>query len=92
MGRLRRCGFLMALALPCGMATGDEPIAGADLTIDFRTVAAAAPQPLPAAGLATAQELEAFVDGFVGGAFEANQTAGLTIAVVKDGGLFFSSR
>jgi CubicO group peptidase (beta-lactamase class C family) len=62
--------------------------AGCDAT--YRPVAAAAPQPMSEAGLRSREELEAFVDGFVGGELEAYHVAGLTVAVVKDGKLFFS--
>jgi CubicO group peptidase (beta-lactamase class C family) len=34
--------------------------------------------------------MESFVDGFVGGAMEAYEVAGLTVSVVKDGQLFFA--
>ena len=56
----------------------------------YRPVEAAAPQPLPGAGLRDRAELEAFVDGFVSGELEAYDVAGLTVAVVKDGQLFFA--
>ena len=62
--------------------------AGCDPT--FRPVEAAAPQPLGDAGLRSPEELEAFLDGFVGGELEAYHVAGLTVAVVKDGRLFFA--
>jgi CubicO group peptidase (beta-lactamase class C family) len=62
--------------------------AGCDPT--FQPVAAAAPQPLGNAGLSSPEELEAFVDGFVGGELEAYHVAGLTVAVVKDGRLYFT--
>src|SRR5262245_33567453 len=80
-------GFLAALA------GADTPPArafdaGGDPT--YRPVATAAPQPLGDGGLHTPEELEAFVDGFVSGEREAYQVAGLTVAVVKDGRLFFA--
>ena len=53
-------------------------------------VEAAAPQPLDGGGLRSREELEAFVDGFVGGELEAYDVAGLTVAVVKDGQIFFA--
>jgi CubicO group peptidase (beta-lactamase class C family) len=62
--------------------------AGCDPT--YRPVEGAAPQPLGEAGLRSREELEAFVDGFVGGELEAYHVAGLTVAVVKDGQLFFA--
>jgi CubicO group peptidase (beta-lactamase class C family) len=56
----------------------------------YRPVEAAAPRPSDDAGLRSPEELEAFVDGFVGGELEAYHVAGLTVAVVKDGQLFFA--
>jgi CubicO group peptidase (beta-lactamase class C family) len=56
----------------------------------YRPVEAAAPQPLPDGGLKSREELEAFVDGFVTGEREAYDVAGMTVAVVKDGQLFFA--
>lgn len=55
-----------------------------------RNPGAASPQAPPAAGLKTREELEAFVDGFVAAEFEANHVAGLTVAVVRDGAIFFA--
>src|SRR5262245_5473028 len=55
----------------------------------YRPVEAAA-QPAALGGLRTPEELEAFVDGFVSGELEAYDVAGLTVAVVKDGQLFFA--
>jgi len=72
-------------------ASGQSPRgfrAGDDTT--YRTVEAASPQPLAEGGLKSREELEAFVDGFVGGEVEAYHVAGLTVAVVKDGQLFFA--
>lgn len=71
-------------AVPAG-----RPFSGsADLS--YRPVASAAPQPLPGGGLKTREELEAFVDGFVSGEQKAYDLAGATVAVVKDGQLFFA--
>ena len=80
-------GLLAAMAgaasppLP-GFASGGDPA--------YRPIAAAAPQPLGQGGLGSPEELEAFVDGFVGGEIEAYDVAGVTVAVVKDGQLFFA--
>ena len=80
-------GLLAAIA---GAATAPARAfdSGADLT--YRPVEAAAPQPQGVAGLRSPEELEAFVDGFVGGELEAYDVAGMTVAVVKDGQLFFA--
>jgi CubicO group peptidase (beta-lactamase class C family) len=79
---------LLAAALATAGAPAGAVGAGADLA--YRPVEAAAPQPLPGTGLRDRAELEAFVDGFVSGELEAYQCAGLTVAVVKDGQLFFA--
>jgi CubicO group peptidase (beta-lactamase class C family) len=55
----------------------------------YRPVDAAA-QPAALGGLRGPEELEAFVDGFVAGELEAYDVAGLTVAVVKDGQLYFA--
>jgi CubicO group peptidase (beta-lactamase class C family) len=88
---------LAALASAIGLLTAtlgaaDNPSHGFDAGGDpaYRPVAAAAPEPLDGGGLRTPEELEAFVDGFVGGELEAYDVAGLTVAVVKDGRLFFA--
>jgi CubicO group peptidase (beta-lactamase class C family) len=80
-------GLVAAIA---GAAT--TPAGGFDAGCDptYRPVEAAAPQPLADAGLRSPEELEAFLDGFVGGELEAYHVAGLTVAVVKDGRLFFA--
>jgi len=80
-------GLLAAIA---GAATA--PTRGFDAGVDptYRPIEAAAPQPLASAGLRSPEELEAFVDGFVGGELEAYEVAGLTVAVIKDGQLYFA--
>lgn len=59
------------------------------LSVCARGGAAPAPLPLPVAGPTTPQEMEAFVDGFMG-AQTPGAIAGATVAVVKDGALFFT--
>ena len=80
-------GILAAL-----VGANDKPArafnAGGDVT--YRPVDLTAPQPLDGAGLRTPEEMESFVDGFVGGELEAYHVAGLTVAVVKDGKIFFA--
>ncbi len=80
-------GLVAAIA-----AAATTPAGGFDAGCEprFRPVEAAAAQPLGDAGLRGPEELEAFVDGFVGGELEAYHVAGLTVAVVKDGQLFFA--
>jgi CubicO group peptidase (beta-lactamase class C family) len=51
---------------------------------------AGAPQPLEAIGPTTPIEMEAFIDGFMQSQMRAGPVAGATVAVVKDGALFFS--
>jgi CubicO group peptidase (beta-lactamase class C family) len=87
-----RAGLASTLGLLAATAAAAPPArtfdAGGDAA--YRPVQAAAPQPLPGAGLRDRAELEAFVDGFVGAEVEAYDVAGLTVAVVKDGQLFFA--
>jgi CubicO group peptidase (beta-lactamase class C family) len=80
------------LVLAATLGPADTPARTSDSGGDvaYRPVEAAAPQPLDGAGLRTPEELEAFVDGFVSGELEAFDVAGLTVAVVKDGQLFFA--
>ncbi len=86
------CGTVTVATLAAafgGVAAAGRPFSGsADVT--YRPIASAAPQPLPGGGLRTREELEAFVDGFVGGEQKAYELAGATVAVVKDGQLFFA--
>ena len=89
----RRAGLTWATLLVAAVVgAADQPArsfgAGGDAA--YRPVEAAAPQPLDGSGLRTPEELEAFVDGFVAGELEAYDVAGLTVAVVKDGQLFFA--
>jgi CubicO group peptidase (beta-lactamase class C family) len=88
-----RAGLISAVGLLAGiLGAADTPArsfgSGGDPA--YRPVEAAAPQPLPNAGLRSREELEAFVDGFVTGEREAYDVAGMTVAVVKDGQLFFA--
>jgi len=85
--RLAAIGLLAAIA---GTADTRAPAFDSGGDLAYRPVEAAAPQPLAGAGLRSREELEAFVDGFVGGELEAYDVAGLTVAVVKDGQLFFA--
>jgi CubicO group peptidase (beta-lactamase class C family) len=86
-GLLSAVGLLIAMV---GRAdTPARPSFGAGNTA-YRPVEAAAPQPLPNAGLRSREELESFVDGFVSAEQEAFDVAGFTVAVVKDGQLFFA--
>src|SRR5262245_62689525 len=83
-------GILAAIVVSVAAGAAGPPAgfdAGGDAS--YKPVEAAAPQPLPG-GLRDRAELEAFVDGFVSGEREAYDVAGLTVAVVKDGQLFFA--
>ena len=89
----RRAAFTWAfglLAAIVGTAEGPARLfdAGGDPT--YRPDEATAPQPLDGTGLRSPEEMEAFVDGFVAGELEAYDVAGLTVAVVKDGQVFFA--
>jgi CubicO group peptidase (beta-lactamase class C family) len=89
----RRAGIASAIGVLATLAgSADTPARAFDSGGDtaYRPVAALAPQPLPGGGLRDRSELEAFVDGFVSGELEAYDVAGMTVAVVKDGQLFFA--
>ena len=82
---MNRClNFLWILALTlttrAAMAVpAHEPVPGA------------APVPVTeGAGLKTPEEMEAFLDGFLSAQLQAQNWAGLTVSVVKDGKLFFA--
>jgi CubicO group peptidase (beta-lactamase class C family) len=90
---LRRTGLATALGLLVAFVAAAAPSAppfagGADTA--YRPIEAAAPKPLPNAGLRSPEELEAFVDGFVNAEREAYDLAGITVAVVKDGQVYFA--
>ena len=87
-GALASALGLLAAMTGAAAAAARPFAAGADPA--YRPVAAAVPKPLPGGGLHSPEEMEAFVDGFVGGELEAYDVAGLTVAVVKDGQLFFA--
>jgi CubicO group peptidase (beta-lactamase class C family) len=61
----------------------------ADGSTEHRPIASAWPVSLPPAGPTTPKEMEAFIDGFMG-AQTPGAIGGATVAVVKDGELFFS--
>jgi CubicO group peptidase (beta-lactamase class C family) len=86
-----RAGFTCALGLVAAVVAAEAGKGAFDSGGDpsYRPIAAA-PQPLPDGGLRSPEEMEAFVDGFVSGELEAYDVAGLTVAVVKDGRLFFA--
>src|SRR4029453_6065295 len=88
----RRAGLASAIGLLAAIVAAETPAravaAGGELS--YRPVEAAAPQPLPGGGLRSPEELEAFVDGFASGELEAYDLAGMTVAVVKDGKLYFA--
>jgi CubicO group peptidase (beta-lactamase class C family) len=89
---LARTGLASALGLLAALvattAPSGRPFAGADAA--YRPIEAAAPKPLPNAGLRSPEEIEAFVDGFVNAEREAYDLAGITVAVVKDGQVYFA--
>jgi CubicO group peptidase (beta-lactamase class C family) len=78
-GAVLICASLLAPLLPAFAANPAE----------HRPIANAWPEPLAVAGPTTPQEMEAFIDGFMG-AQTPGAIAGATVAVVKDGELFFS--
>jgi len=82
--------LLAALLLMMMMMPAARLLASASL--DYRPVAGAAPEPLPSSsnGLANVAELEAFLDGCLASRLKVGKIAGASIAVVKDGALFFA--
>jgi CubicO group peptidase (beta-lactamase class C family) len=58
--------------------------------IEHRPILSAWPHPLPAAGPTTSAEMESFIDGFMSVQIPSSEAAGVTVAVVKDGQLFFA--
>jgi CubicO group peptidase (beta-lactamase class C family) len=59
-------------------------------SVEYEPIAGASPEPLAPIGPTTPQEMEAFVDGFMAGQLPAGPVAGATVAVVRDGALFFT--
>ena len=86
----KRNDLYRALALPIWIAlailAGGSASAG---SLDYHA-AAGAPQPLTPIGPTTREEMEAFIDGFMAAQMRAGPVAGATVAVVKDGSLFFA--
>ena len=85
----RLASALGVLAFVAAPALSARPFAASGDTA-YRPVEAAAPKPLPGGGLRTSEEIEAFVDGFVSAEREAYDLAGMTVAVVKDGRVYFA--
>jgi CubicO group peptidase (beta-lactamase class C family) len=80
-----RAGMLGAAALHlCCTQPTYASVAGYDGAL------AAAPIPLPPAGPTSPAELEAFLDGVLGNQLRSQHAAGATVAIVKDGRLFFT--
>ena len=77
-------GILLAwicAAMPVGAATtGDS---------SYRPIAGAAPDPLPATGPTSREEVEAFIDGTLAIQLRDKQIAGASVVVVKDGQVLF---
>lgn len=82
MNRYIRFLWILPLGFAAGTAAGvpqHQPIPGAS------------PVPISeSAGLKTPEELEAFLDGVITAQIQAQNWAGLTVSVVKDGKLFFA--
>src|SRR5262249_6244935 len=58
--------------------------------LEHRPIQSAWPRSLPVAGPTTPAEMESFIDGFMALQLRAAPAAGATVAVVKDGQLFFA--
>jgi CubicO group peptidase (beta-lactamase class C family) len=75
-------------ALVSSMAAAAEPPAAA---LAHQTIPGASPEPIAeGAGLRSKEDLEAFFDGVMAAHLAAQRIAGATVAVVKDGELFFA--
>lgn len=93
---LKRVCLLAALllgVLPAGRilaSVESEHRADDDPALAYRPIASAAPQPSPAHGPTDVTDLEAFLDGYMASRMKPGKIAGASIAVVKDGALFFT--
>lgn len=75
---------LLAAVWPSSVASS-APVTG------FRPIPGASPEPIArAAGLESVEELEIFLDGVMADQLATHEIAGATLAVVKDGALFFA--
>ncbi len=59
-------------------------------SVAYRPISRAIPQRLTAAGPASREEMEAFIDGFMAAQWVSGTVAGATVSVAKDGRLFFA--
>jgi CubicO group peptidase (beta-lactamase class C family) len=87
MNRTRLCSAVLLLLLPVVVADAAQ--------VPQQPPPLAAPQAIPPAppapgGLKDPNELEAFVDGVVAAQKESNHVAGMTVAVVAEGRVFFA--
>jgi CubicO group peptidase (beta-lactamase class C family) len=64
-------------------------LASAGGNLEYHPIPGASPEPLAPIGPTTPQEMEAFIDGFMSIALRKGPVAGATVAVVKDGAVFF---
>lgn len=77
--------FALLVALGPSTIVFGAPVTG------FRPTPGASPEPIErAAGLESAQELEIFLDGVMADQLRTHGIAGATVAVVKDGEVFFA--
>ncbi len=72
------------------LATSAGVDAGAPSALAYRAISGASAEPLPGPGLVGREETEAFIDGVMATQLSSQHIAGATIAVVKDGELFFA--
>ncbi len=80
---------LSALTAVLVLAASAGVGAGAPSALAYRAISGVSPEPLPNPSLAR-EELEAFIDGVMATQLSSQHIAGATIAVVKDGELFFA--
>lgn len=70
---------------------GAVPAGAADSPLEHKNIPGASPEPVnEGAGLKSREDLEAFFDGIMAAHLQAQHAAGATLAVVKDGKLFFA--
>lgn len=81
---------VLLLAPGTGTGTGTGVDVDAPSALAYRAIAGVSPEPLQGPGLVAREELEAFIDGVMATQLRSQHIAGATIAVVKDGKLFFA--
>jgi CubicO group peptidase (beta-lactamase class C family) len=84
---LKLKGLMLGLAALCALQAG---AAASNASLDYRPHPNGVVQPQAPKGPTSREELEAFTDGFWSAKIDGGPIAGATVAVVKDGQLFFA--